>query len=52
VLVVRESFEESIPLGRIAHPREIAQVAVFLAAADSSYVTGAEIAADGGFTAQ
>lgn len=48
----RRSFEESIPLGRIAHPREIAQVALFLASNDSSYVTGAEIIADGGFTAQ
>jgi len=48
----RRSFEEGIPLGRIAHPREIAHVALFLASDESSYVTGAEIAADGGFTAQ
>ena len=48
----RRSFEESIPLGRIAHPREIASVALFLASEESSYVTGAEIVADGGFTAQ
>jgi NAD(P)-dependent dehydrogenase (short-subunit alcohol dehydrogenase family) len=48
----RKSFEDSIPLGRIAHPREIAQVALFLASDESSYVTGAEIAVDGGFTAQ
>ena len=48
----RRSFEEGIPLGRIAHPREIAYVALFLASDESSYVTGAEIPADGGFTAQ
>jgi NAD(P)-dependent dehydrogenase (short-subunit alcohol dehydrogenase family) len=48
----RKSFEDSIPLGRIAHPREIAYVALFLASDESSYVTGAEIIADGGFCAQ
>jgi len=48
----RKSFEDGIPLGRIAHPREIAHVALFLASDESSYVTGAEIVADGGFTAQ
>lgn len=48
----RKSFEDSIPLGRVAHPREIAHVALFLASDESSYVTGAEIVADGGFCAQ
>ena len=48
----RQSFAEGIPLGRIAQPREIAYVALFLASDESSYVTGAEIVADGGFAAQ
>jgi glucose 1-dehydrogenase len=36
------------PLGRIGEPEEIASVAVFLAGADSSYITGQTIFADGG----
>src|SRR5713226_9027221 len=36
------------PLGRIGDPDEIAAVAVFLASADASYVTGQTIYADGG----
>ena len=36
------------PLGRIGDPDEIAAIAVFLASADSSYITGQTIYADGG----
>ena len=36
------------PLGRMGDPAEIAQVALFLASDESSFCTGAEIAADGG----
>jgi NAD(P)-dependent dehydrogenase (short-subunit alcohol dehydrogenase family) len=48
---LRKEFETGIPLGRIAQPREIASVALFLASDDASYMTGAELVVDGGFTA-
>jgi NAD(P)-dependent dehydrogenase (short-subunit alcohol dehydrogenase family) len=40
------------PLGRIAKPREIAEVAVFLAHESSSFVTGSVWTADGGLLTQ
>jgi NAD(P)-dependent dehydrogenase (short-subunit alcohol dehydrogenase family) len=49
---LRKEFEAGIPLGRIAHPREIAHVALFLASDESSYMTGSELVVDGGFMAQ
>jgi NAD(P)-dependent dehydrogenase (short-subunit alcohol dehydrogenase family) len=49
---LRQEFEAGVPLGRIAHPREIAYVALFLASDESSYMTGAELVVDGGFMAQ
>ena len=39
---------ESVLLGRLADPREIASVAFFLATEESSYVTGQTLAANGG----
>lgn len=41
---------ESVPLGRICRPEEIAHAALWLASDDSSFVTGIELPVDGGFT--
>jgi NAD(P)-dependent dehydrogenase (short-subunit alcohol dehydrogenase family) len=45
------SFAAAQPLGRVAQPEEIAEVLCFLVSPRSSFVTGAVVAADGGFTA-
>lgn len=42
----------NIPLGRMAEPREIAEVVYFLASEQNTYLTGQKIAVDGGFTEQ
>ena len=40
------------PVGRLANPMEIAKVITFLASNDSSFITGENIVADGGYTIQ
>lgn len=42
-------FREQTPLGRMGDTAEIAAVAAFLASADSSFMTGSEVFADGGY---
>jgi NAD(P)-dependent dehydrogenase (short-subunit alcohol dehydrogenase family) len=39
------------PLGRVARPREIAEVVVFLASSRASFVTGEDVRVDGGLLA-
>jgi NAD(P)-dependent dehydrogenase (short-subunit alcohol dehydrogenase family) len=44
-------FCANIPIGRFAEPREIVTACLFLASRASSYVTGADVAVDGGWMA-
>ena len=46
-----ERLGSATPLGRTADPTEIAEAIVFLASPQASYLTGATVAVDGGFTA-
>ena len=49
---VYASIDSFQPLGRPGEPREIANVALFLASDEASFVTGSVIVADGAMTAQ
>lgn len=47
----RAAFLTRYPLGRFATPRDVANVAVFLASDEASYLTGIDIVVDGGILA-
>jgi len=44
----QERLKAGIPLGRFGDPKEVAQLAVFLASDEASYITGQTINCDGG----
>lgn len=48
---VRRRFERKIPIGRIGQSEDVANLALFLASEESSFITGALITIDGGVTA-
>lgn len=47
-----EQMVAATPLQRLGQPEDIANAAVYLASDESSFVTGAELVIDGGFSAQ
>jgi gluconate 5-dehydrogenase len=47
---LKNTFESMVPMGRLGDPEEIAPLALYLASDASSYMTGATLVIDGGYT--
>ena len=48
---MRKAMTEKVPMGRIGSVDEVAHAVLFMASDDASYLTGAELVVDGGYTA-
>jgi NAD(P)-dependent dehydrogenase (short-subunit alcohol dehydrogenase family) len=47
-----DAIAQTVPMGRLADPAEIARVVLFMASDAASYMTGSMITVDAGFTAR
>lgn len=45
-----QAIANAVPLGRLADPKEVGELAAFLSCEESSYITGTQIVIDGGST--
>jgi NAD(P)-dependent dehydrogenase (short-subunit alcohol dehydrogenase family) len=52
IVYIKDELEPKIPMHRIGEPNEVAEVAAFLCSDRASYINGAVIPVDGGFSAR